>query len=203
MKWFIAAIFSLFTLASVGAQEAPDALIRNVSNNVLSVIKQDKELQSGNMRRAVELVESKVLPHFNFQRMTSLAVGREWNKATAQQKEQLVNEFRTLLVRTYSNALTQYRDQAIEFKPFTMQPGETDVTVRTQVNQPGGKPIQLDYMLEKQPGGWKVYDVSVAGISLVTNYRNTFGDEIRNNGMDGLIKALVAKNSKTSIDKKL
>lgn len=203
MKWFIAAVFCFFASAGVFAQEAPDVLVRNVSNSVLDVIKQDKELQSGNMRRAAELVEAKVLPHFNFQRMTSLAVGREWNKASAQQKEQLINEFRTLLVRTYSNALTQYREQVIEFKPFKMQAGETDVTVRTLVNQPGGKPIQLDYMLEKQASGWKVYDVSVAGISLVTNYRNTFGDEIRNNGMDGLIKALVAKNAKTNLDKKL
>lgn len=203
MKRFIAAVVFLLVSAGVLAQEAPDALVRNVTNSVLAVIKQDKELQSGNMRRAVELVESKVLPHFNFQRMTSLAVGREWNKASTQQKEQLINEFRTLLVRTYSNALTQYREQVIEFKPFSMQAGETDVTVRTQVNQPGAKPIQLDYMLEKQGNGWKVYDVSVAGISLVTNYRSTFGDEIRNNGMDGLIKALVTKNAKTSLDKKL
>ena len=126
--------------------------------------------------------------------MTGLALGRDWNKATPDQKRVLTQEFRTLLVRTYSNALTAYRDQTVEYKPFKMAPGDTDVTVRTQVNQKRGKPIQLDYVLEKEADGWKVYDVVVAGVSLVTNYRSSFSQEVHSNGMDGLIKMLQAKN---------
>jgi phospholipid transport system substrate-binding protein len=126
--------------------------------------------------------------------MTALAVGRDWNKATPQQKEQLANQFRDLLVRTYSNALSSYRDQTIRYKPFKMNAGDTDVLVRTEVVQPGGRPIQLDYSLEKTDKGWKVYDVVVAGVSLVTNYRDTFAQEVRAGGIDGLIQSLVAKN---------
>jgi phospholipid transport system substrate-binding protein len=192
--FFLAAFFAL----AATAQEAPDLLVRNVTNEVLAIVKQDKDLQNGNTRRAVELVEAKVLPNFNFTRMTSLAVGRDWNKASPQQKEQLVREFRTLLVRTYSNALTQFKNQTVDFKPLKMQAADSEVTVRTIVNQPGQKPIELDYSLEKQAGTWKVYDVIVAGVSLVTNYRDMFGNEVRNGGIDGLVKALAAKNSKNA-----
>lgn len=188
-----------FFLASLGtayAELAPDALVRSVTDDVLAIVKQDKELQTGNTRRAVELVDAKVLPHFNFDRMTALALGREWSKASPQQKESLTREFKTLLVRTYANALTQYRNQTVDYKPFKAPAGETDVTVRTQINQPGGKPIQLDYALEKQGESWKVYDVIVAGVSLVTNYRDTFVQEVRAGGIDGLIKTLATKNSK-------
>ncbi len=172
----------------------PDVLVKNVTEEVLTIVRQDKDLQNGNTKKAVALVETKVLPHFNFTRMTGLALGRDWNKATPDQKRVLTQEFRTLLVRTYSNALTAYRDQTVEYKPFKMAPGDTDVTVRTQVNQKRGKPIQLDYVLEKEADGWKVYDVVVAGVSLVTNYRSSFSQEVHSNGMDGLIKMLQAKN---------
>ena len=126
--------------------------------------------------------------------MTALAMGREWRSATPEQRRQLTAEFRTLLVRTYSNALTAYKNQSVEFKPFRMQAGETDVVVRSQVVQPGAKPVTIDYNLEKTPEGWKVYDVVVGGVSLVTNYRSTFAQEVRSGGIDGLIRSLQAKN---------
>jgi len=174
--------------------QAPDALIKSVSSEVLTIVRQDKDIQSGNTQRVIQLVEQKVLPHFNFARMTQLAVGRDWNKATPEQKKQLISEFRNLLVRTYSNALTAYKNQTIEYKPLKFLPADTDLTVKTQVNQPGGKPIKIDYNVEKLADGWKVYDVVIADVSLVTNYRETFAQEVRNGGVDGLIKALAAKN---------
>lgn len=204
MKRFLVGVIvaaASFIAQPVSAQEAPDALVRNVTNEVLNIVKQDKDLQNGNTRRAMELVEAKVLPHFNFSRMTALAVGRDWNKANAQQKESLSREFRTLLVRTYSNALTQFKNQTIDYKPLKMQAADADVTVRTVISQPGSKPIELDYNLEKQPGGWKVYDVVVAGVSLVTNYRDTFAQEVRVGGIEGLLKALADKNARTAGNK--
>jgi phospholipid transport system substrate-binding protein len=195
MKKLIAFIFlAVVSSASVLAQEAPDALIFQVTEDVLDIIRKDKDIQSGDTHKAIELVDKKVLPHFNFKRMTALAVGKDWRKATSQQQQLLSVEFRTLLVRTYSNALTSYKNQKVIYKPFRMSAGETDVLVRTEIVQPGSKAVQLDYSLEKLAEGWKVYDVSVAGISLVTNYRDQFGQEVRNGGIDGLLATLVAKN---------
>lgn len=196
MKWLLALLAgAFFSIPPVLAQEeAPDALIRKVTDEVLTVVRQDKDIQGGNTRKAIELVEAKVLPHFDFSRMTALAMGREWHKAAPEQKKRLIEEFRSLLVRTYSNALTQYRDQTVRYKPLKMQPGDSEIMVRTEIVQPGNKPIQLEYSLEKQAGGWKVYDVIVAGVSLVTNYRDTFAQEIRANGIDGLIQMLSNKN---------
>jgi phospholipid transport system substrate-binding protein len=198
--------FSLLLLLSCScafAQEvSPDALIKSVTEDVLRIVRQDKDIQSGNTKKAIELVEAKVLPHFNFQHMTALAVGRDWKDATPEQKKQLADEFKTLLVRTYSNALTGYKDQAVNYKPSRMQNGDTEVLVRTEIVQPGNKPIALDYSLEKLADGWKVYDVVVAGVSLVTNYRSTFSDEIRANKIDGLIKMLIAKNKQNEAGKK-
>lgn len=196
MKYLFSLLAGVFLLAgSVFAnEEAPDALVKRVTDEVLNIVRSDKDIQSGNTRKAVELVEAKVLPHFNFTRMTALAVGKDWNKATPEQKKRLAKEFETLLVRTYSNALTAYKDQRVVYKPLRMQPGDTDVLVRTEIRQPGQQAIQLDYGVEKQDGGWKVYDVVVAGISLVTNYRDTFAQEVRNGGIDGLIASIAAKN---------
>ena len=200
-------LFSLFALvllcSSVFAQEdSPDAQIRKVTDDVLTIVRQDKDIQSGNTKKAIDLVEAKVTPNFNFQRMTALAMGRDWNKATPEQKIRLSDEFKTLLVRTYSNALTGYREQTIRYKPTKMQSGDTDVVVKTEVVQPGSKPIQLDYALEKQAEGWKVYDVIVAGVSLVTNYRDTFNQEVRANGIDSLIQMLATKNKQLEPGKK-
>jgi phospholipid transport system substrate-binding protein len=142
----------------------------------------------------IALVEEKVLPHFDFTHMTALAMGRNWRKASPEQKKQLTDQFRTLLVRTYSTALTKYRDQTIDYKPLRSQSGDTDVTVRSSIQQPGAVPVTIDYSMEKTPAGWKVYDVTVAGISLVTTYRDAFAQEVHNVGVDGLIKKLADKN---------
>jgi phospholipid transport system substrate-binding protein len=194
MKKLFALFFAGFVAASAYAQEVPDALIQQVTEEVLDIIRKDKDIQSGNTHKVIELVDKKVLPHFNFPHMTALAVGKDWKKASAGQQQQLVVEFKTLLVRTYSNALVGYKNQKVVYKPFKMAPGETDVLVRTDILQPGSKPVQLDYNLEKLDAGWKVYDVTVAGISLVTNYREQFGQEVRNTGIDGLIATISAKN---------
>lgn len=194
MKKLIAFAFAFLVSLPVLATEAPDALVRRVTEDMLSSLRQDKDIQAGNNRRAAEMIDAKVLPHFNFKRMTALAVGRDWRQATPEQRDRLASEFRTLLVRTYSNALVSYRNQTIDYKPFRMQPSDTEVVVRTSVLQPGGKPIELDYFFAKEGEAWKVFDVVVAGVSLVTNYRESFGQEIRANGIDGLIKSLAAKN---------
>lgn len=207
MKKLFAFFFSVFVIASVHAQEAPDAMVQQVTEEVLDIIRKDKDIQNGNTHKAIELIDKKVLPNFNFQHMTALAVGKDWKKATPAQQAQLVAEFRTLLVRTYSNALTSYKNQKVVYKPFKMGAADVDVLVRTEVAQPGSKPIQLDYNLEKLEAGWKVYDVTVAGISLVTNYREQFGQEVRNGGVDGLIASIASKNkslesSQGKVDKK-
>jgi phospholipid transport system substrate-binding protein len=195
MQWLCGVIAALSVNAAALAQEqAPDALIKQVTNEVLDIVRKDKEIQSGSHKKAIDLVEAKVLPHFNFTRMTQLAVARDWKQASAAQQKVLADEFRTLLVRTYSKALTEYKNQTIDFKPFKMQAGETDVKVRTQIDQAGAKPIGLDYYLEKYPNGWKVYDIEVGGVSLVTNYRGEFTAEVRKGGIDGLIATLQAKN---------
>jgi phospholipid transport system substrate-binding protein len=194
MNLFFALCFSLFATA-VSAQElAPDALVKKITNEVLDIIKQDKDIQAGNQRKINELVDAKVLPHFNFSRMTALAMGRNWPKANAEQQKLLTGEFRTLLVRSYSGALSTYKNEVIEFKPLRAAAGDADVTVKTQVKRPGTEPVSIDYSMEKTPAGWKVYDVVVGGVSLVTNYRETFNAEIRDGGVDGLIKSLASKN---------
>jgi phospholipid transport system substrate-binding protein len=165
-----------------------------VTQEVLSIIKQDKEIQAGNNKKTIALIEDKVLPHFNFTRMTALAMGVNWRKATPEQQKVLIEQFRTLLVRTYSTALSGYRDQVIEFKPLRAQPTDTEVTVRSEVRLSGTEPISIDYSMEKGNDAWKVYDVTVGGVSLVTTYRDTFTAEVRNGGVDGLIKALSDKN---------
>jgi phospholipid transport system substrate-binding protein len=195
MKSVFALFAGLLMATSVLAQEvAPDTLIKNVTNEVLEIVRKDKDIQNGNTRKAVELVEAKVLPYFNFTRMTQLALARDWRKASAAQQKVLTEEFRELLVRTYSKALTEYKNQTIDFKPFSLKPNETDARVRTEIKQPGGKPIQLDYYLEKTGANWKVYDIEVSGVSLVTNYRETFASAINKDGIDGLVKVLKDKN---------
>ena len=204
MKYFLSLVLGLaLTFSAAFAQEdSPDALVKKVTEEVLTIVRQDKDIQSGNTRKAIELVEAKVLPHFDFRRMTALAMGRDWNKANAEQKKRLTDEFNVLLVRTYSNALTSYKDQTVRYKPTKMPGGDADVVVKTEILQPGGRPVQLDYALEKQPDGWKVFDVIVAGVSLVTNYRDTFNQEVRANGIDGLIKMLSDKNKQLEAGKK-
>jgi phospholipid transport system substrate-binding protein len=173
---------------------APDNLVRNITDEVNGIIKQDKDIQAGDPRKIAALIETKILPHFQLERMTQLAVGRNWRIATPEQQKLLTTEFMTLLVRTYSTALTAYRDQVVNVKPLRAAAGATDVTVHAEVKQSGQQPIAIDYDLEKTSDGWKVYDVKVGGVSLVTTYRETFANEVRDHGVDGLIQSLANKN---------
>jgi phospholipid transport system substrate-binding protein len=192
--------FTLGILAFAGfanaQQEAPDALVKRISQEVLDIAKTDKEIQSGNQKRVLELVEAKILPFVDFQRMTALAAGRYWREATPEQQKQLTDQFRSLLVYTYSGAISQIRDQKVDFKPLRADPSATEVEVRSQVIQPRGEPIQLNYRLEKEPSGWKIYDVNVLGAWLVETYKGNFSSEISKGGIDGLIKALSERNKK-------
>ncbi|AVR87569.1 MlaC/ttg2D family ABC transporter substrate-binding protein [Thauera aromatica] len=187
-------LFAGLLPAAMADVTAPDVLVRDVTNEVLEIVRRDKAIQSGDTQRVIELVDARVLPHFDFRRMTMLAVGRDWREASPEQQARLTEAFRTLLVRTYSNALTQYRDQVIAFLPSRFTPADTRVQIRTEVRQSGAQPIGIDYMLEKGAQGWKVFDVVVAGVSLVTNYRSSFAQEIRSSGIDGLIASLEARN---------
>jgi phospholipid transport system substrate-binding protein len=179
---------------AVAQQDSPEALVRTVTNEVVAVLKQDSDIRAGNRRRAATLVEQKVSPHFDFNRMTALAMGANWRKATPEQQQRLVEEFRTLLVRTYSVALTAYRDQAIEVKPGRAQRNDAEAVVRSEVKQPGADAVTIDYSMAKTPAGWKVYDVAIAGASLVATYRESFANEVRTSGIDGLIRSIAAKN---------
>ncbi|SEP40533.1 phospholipid-binding protein MlaC [Nitrosovibrio sp. Nv6] len=182
---------------------SPDTLVDNTAQEVLAIVRQDKELQSGNTAKILDLVEAKVLPHFNFARMTRLAMGKNWSKATPEQQQELVKEFRTLLVRTYSNALSTYSDYTIKVEPLKSNAADTDTTVKTKVMDSGQQPVPIDYSMEKTNDGWKVYDVTVAGVSLVTNYRSTFNSQVREGGVEKLIKTLADKNrSLIAADKK-
>ena len=173
---------------------APDVLAKNVTEEVLAILRADRDIQAGDSGKAAELIETRILPHFNFQTMTRLVIGRNWAQATPAQRNALTSEFRTLLVRTYTASLTLYRDQTIDYRPVKLTPGAADVVVKSMVRQARGEPISVDYAMEKTGGGWKVYDVKVAGISLVENYRSTFSAEVQRSGIDGLIKALAEKN---------
>jgi phospholipid transport system substrate-binding protein len=199
LRTFLLALTLAAGLGSAAASAAeipPDVLARTTTQDVLAILKQDKDIQSGNTRKAYALVEAKVLPHFDFNRMTQLAVGKHWPRATAQQKQSLVTEFRNLLVRTYSTSLTAFTNQTVDFKPLVMKPGDTDVTVHSEIKQPGGQPIPIDYSMYKTAFGWKVYDVTIDGVSLVTNYRASFASTIRQSGIDGLIKTLADQSAR-------
>jgi phospholipid transport system substrate-binding protein len=193
--WLFALLASFLLATPALAQEAPDALVKRVSQEALAIIKSDPKVQAGDQARIRELIETKRTPYFDVDRMTALAAGRAYRSATPEQKKRLAEEFKTLLIRTYSAALNQYRDQSLEYKPLRADPNATDVTVRTEVIRPGQPPVQIDYSMGKTPDGWKAYDVIVGGISLVTNYRDEFTREVQAGGIDGLIKALAAKNS--------
>lgn len=192
---FVALVICTWCITPALAQTVgPDVLVKNVTLEVIDIISKDKEIQGGDQKKIVALVEARVLPHFNFLSMTRLAVATNWEKATAEQKIQLTEEFKTLLVRTYSSALSTYRNQKFDFRPLRAKPTDTDVTIQVRIAQAGREPVSLEYDMEKNPAGWKAYDVRVGGVSLVANYRTEFANEIRNNGIDGLIKSLMSKN---------
>ncbi len=198
-KWLLGSLAALSLLVAahgqaLAADVAPDVLVKTTTQEVVAILKQDKDIQAGDTQKIYKLVDAKILPNFDFNHMTMLAVGKYWPRATPAQRQLLIQEFRTLLVRTYASSLTAFNNQVIEYKPFRMAPGATDVTVQTQVKQPGAQPIPIDYSMEKTSFGWKVYDVVIDGVSLVTNYRSSFGSEIRQSGIDGLIHTLASRN---------
>lgn len=173
---------------------APDALVRAVTFDVLAVIRQDKDIRAGNPAKIADLVETRILPLFDFDRMTQIAVARNWRLATPEQQKTLTAEFRTLLVRTYSTALSSYRDQVVEFRPLRAAPADTEVTVKSVIRQAGTAPLGMDYDMEKTAAGWKVFDVKIEGVSLITTYRETFAAKVRESGLEGLIQLLSEKN---------
>ena len=177
---------------------APDALARSVTDEVVALLRADKEIQSGNLGKVVDLVDRKVLPHFDFTRMTQLAAGRYWQQASPEQQKELVKEFRGLLVQTYAATFAAYRDQKIEYRPARTEPADTDVVVKSLIYQSGTKPVTVDYKMRKTDAGWKVYDVVVGDLSLVQTYRGTFSTEVQKGGVEGLIKALADKNQQLS-----
>jgi phospholipid transport system substrate-binding protein len=190
----LAAALAVAGGAALAQDTPPDALVRNVTLEVVSIVSKDKDIQGGDRKKIIALVEAKVVPHFNFPSMTAIAVGRNWDKATPEQKARLIEEFKTLLVRTYASSIAAYRNQKFEFRPLRARPTDTDVTVQVRVLQSGAQPVALDYDMEKRPGGWKVWDVRVGGISLVANYRTEFDNQVRESGVEGLIRTLQAKN---------
>jgi phospholipid transport system substrate-binding protein len=176
------------------AQMAPDALVESVSVEVLDAIKADPKLRNGDFERLQKLIDDKIAPHVDFERMTRLSVGPGWRQASPEQRQELIREFRTYVIRTYSGALSKVTDHQVKMKPSRAQPGDTDVMVRTLVAPSNGDPIQLDYRLGKTDAGWKIYDVTILGVSLVETFRNTFASVVNQSGIDGLIKALAERN---------
>jgi phospholipid transport system substrate-binding protein len=193
LKRTLAGLVMSVAAATAMAQSTPDALIKQVSTEVIDTIKGDKTLQSGDVSKIISLVDAKVMPHVNFQRMTAAAVGRNWRTATPDQQKRLQEEFKTLLVRTYAGALTQVKDQTVQLKPLRAAAEDTEVVVRTEVKGKG-EPIQLDYRLEKTDAAWKIYDVNVLGVWLVEQYKNQFAQDITSGGIDGLITKLTERN---------
>ncbi len=183
-----------FTAGALAA-ESPDALVKRTAEDVMAIVKNDKDIQAGNQDKIFALAEEKILPNFNFDRVSRLVLGKNWTKATPDQKAAFQTEFRTLLLRTYATALSKFKNQTIEYKPLRLADGANTAAVKTVILQPGGQPIAVDYALEKQADNWKVYDIVIEGVSLVTNYRGQFTQEIRQNGLDSLIKKLAEKNS--------
>jgi phospholipid transport system substrate-binding protein len=196
-SWPLLCALCLFLVAPVRAETAPDELIRQMSTEVIDIVKSDKAIQAGDVGRIIELVDTKVMPHVNFQRMTASAVGRNWRSATPEQQKRLQEEFKILLVRSYAGALTHVKDQTVQLKPQRGEPSDTEALVRTEIKG-RGEPVQLDYRLEKGADGWKIYDVNVLGVWLVPQYRASFNQEIAAGGIDGLIAKLAERNKSAS-----
>jgi phospholipid transport system substrate-binding protein len=196
MRKLLLSVVALFFAGAAQAEVvAPDALIKDTAQEVISIIKQDKDIQSGNQKKVLSLVDAKVLPNFDFTRMTQLAAGKEWRKATPEQQKALVAEFRNMLVRTYTKAFTMYRDQTIDVKPLKLADGDTEAVVKTRIIKSGGQATAIDYKMVKKADGWKVYDVVIEAISMVTSYRGQFENTIQKSGVDALIKELGDMNS--------
>lgn len=191
----LALMWALLAVPAFAQETAPDALVKRISEDVIATIRQDRDIQAGSAAKIRHLVEAKILPHFDSRRATQIALGANWRRATPEQQDQLVREFRTLLVRTYSGALASYRDQQIEFLPLRgAQANDAEATVRSRIRQPGAEPVAIEYDLAKGAAGWKVFDIRVGGISLVATYRTSFTEEVRNRGIEGLISTLANRN---------
>lgn len=186
---------SLLSVSAVSfAMDTPEELVKKTADEVIAAIKSDKDIQAGDQEKIFALAEEKILPNFNFDKISRMVLGKNWTKATPEQKTAFQNEFRTLLIRTYASALSKYKNQTIDYKPFRMEEGSNIASVKTEILQPGGQPIAVSYTLEKQADDWKVYDIVIEGVSLVTNYRSQFAQEVRTNGLDSLNKKLADKN---------
>ena len=182
-------------VAMANIDMAPDVLVKQTADDVLAIVKNDKDIQAGNQQKLFAVVEEKILPNFDFDRVCRMVLGKNWKSASPEQQALFQKEFRSLLLRTYATALGKYRDQVIEYRPMQTDASEKNVTVKTQIIQKGGQPIAVDYSLVKGPAGWKVYDITIESVSLVTNYRSQFSSEIRQNGIDSLNKKLADKNA--------
>jgi phospholipid transport system substrate-binding protein len=198
MKFLLGGLTCLMALAlPARAQQdlGPEELVRKVTQDVLDAIRSDKQLAAGDKQKALQLAEEKVLPHIDFEEATRLAVGRAWAQATPEQRKKLVEEFRRMLVRTYSNAISAYEGQTMQVLPVRMKPGDTEVTVHNRYIRAGGQPLPVDYQMHKTAEGWKIYDITVEGVSLVLTYRSEFDAIVKQQGIDGLIKRLEEKNT--------
>ena len=195
--------FVLFCASAIAHAKVPaDVFVKGVADDVLTIVKKDKDIQNGDQEKIFALAEEKIMPNFNFDHVCRLVLGKNFSKASKEQQDAFQREFRTLLIRTYASALSKYRNQTIEYKPMRDIADDKQVTVKTQILQPGGQPIAVDYTLEQMSDVWKVYDITIEGVSLVTNYRGQFSNEIRQGGMDGLIQKLVEKNKSNATAKK-
>lgn len=192
-KWLYVSALCLFSSVALAGM-TPDQLVKKTADDVIEVIKSDKEIQAGNQQKIFALTEEKILPNFDFEKVSRLVLGKNWTQATPEQKQVFQQEFKTLLLRTYATALSKYKNQVIEFRPFRMEAEADTATVKTAIQQQGGQPIEVDYTLSKKGEDWKVFDIVIEGVSLVTNYRSQFSQEIRTNGLDSLNKKLVEKN---------
>jgi len=189
-----ASLLAVAQFAVAGEVIAPDVMVKNTANEVLDIVRKDKDIQAGDTQKIVVITQEKIVPHFNFERMSRMVLGRAWVKASDEQKDKFQTEFRNLLVRTYSSALAKYRNQTIEYKPLRAAAGDTEVVVKTQIVQPGGPPIPIDYSMERKDDAWKVYDVKIDGISMVTNYKGQFAPDLKQGSLDVVIQKLVDKN---------
>lgn len=198
MTRFLALVL-LIAFPVFAQEQNPEELIKRMTQEVMDAVKSDKQLAAGDKQKALKLAEEKILPHVDFEEATRIAVGRNWAQANPEQRKKLVTEFRNMLVRTYSNAIQAYEGQEMKVLPVRMKPGETDVTVRNQFIRSGQKPVALDYSMRKTDKGWKIYDIVVEGISLVLTYRSEFDAVVKQDGIDGLIKRLAAKNTPAAV----
>ena len=201
IQWMFVVLLFLVATQARTDDIGPDELVKNTTLEVIAVIKQDRDIQAGDRAKIYALVEEKVLTHFDFRRMSQLAMGKNWRQATPEQQEAIIKEFRSLLVRTYAVSLSQYRDQKIEIKPTKLEAGAKDATVKSLFLQSGREPVTVDYVMYRLPAGWKVFNITVEGVSLVENYRSTFNEQVRKSGVDGLIKTLVERNKAAEANK--